>query len=313
MICLSNTVFNHYGSLLKNSNSQRYRAAEGCESRANESNNGGMCFNFNDTNGAIVEDDPARKIRLNDFVTDDMINEAMQFKPIVFVPFNEKLVELDIGKLGHNGNEFDDNFELTLYDVVQTYAVNADGTGGFMKYMNPTQHLTAPFINDFDTVTVKFEMPRLSAKYVGADLMLQIFQEYYNNSAYEIYNTSHVVNYGLMNWAMYLSYIPEGMFTGDEFTTPLARFIYEVFVNRSSTWTLSIGIDNTMTCSRMNAVLEANGNTSELLPQFLFMNNAPSYKVFGATVNDVSGTVVDALAYPSTKQLQTVTWKVTDK
>ena len=289
LVCLTNTIFNHYGVLQRNTNSTRYAIGDNDLNEVlAKSNMGGQCFAIDHQ---LLE-------QLDSFVKLNEILPNYTFGD--YVDINERLNQSEPRlenpndpagcKVLEDGSQMCSSYPIYFKAATETqkYGQNADGTGGFYKFKNPTQFMTATFINDLDDVSIALPMARMSAHYTGTTIISTLYHNLTTEKHNEIFLTSKSINGDLFNAPMLLSYIPPTMSMGDDFTTPIARFMYDGMITNSCNWSVSIGLDSTMSTSKINSAIQQHKNG--FCPQMLVLRLAVVSKINKAVANNKSST-----------------------
>lgn len=250
LLMLTNTVINHYGDL-RNENGTKVSPGTN-----DKYTNGGKCFNINE---AYVK---------NTF--DKGIDTTNMWDGETYIDINS----VTLNSTDVTGVDDETWMEKTLlYDKTETYGQSADGRGGYLKYINPTQKYTRQFINDENNVEVAFQMPRLSA-----DIDESFTQNFLKNilntlqkTDYQFYNVFSTDNKNIFTSIDYLYITPKGFEQLDN-VSPIARYIFEVLIQYSCKWYLTFPIENTMSMSKINynMLLYENGKNKNILPQYIW-------------------------------------------
>lgn len=250
LLMVTNTVINHYGDI---------RTETGIRVNANSKEkhtNGGQCFELNST------------------WIDNVYKKALDTTTIwdgeTYVSVNSLLINIkDI-----TGKEKDEEWmkSTKLHDKTHVYGQLADGTGGYLKYVNPTQKYTQQFINDIDNVEVAFQMPRLSAAINSkftTDFLFNIFTSLTTNKDYTFYNVYGTNNKDILTSMDYLYIVPSGLEQIDA-VSPICRYIFEVMIQYSCQWYITVPIDNTMSMMKItaNMMTYKDGKDKSFLPQY---------------------------------------------
>lgn len=260
LLMVTNTVINHYGDI---------RTEKGIRVTTNSTkntNNGGQCFALNST------------------WVENVYNKAFNTKVIWDC---ESYINADDIVLSEKDiTSYDDDTwmkKTKTYDETHMYGRNADGTGGFLKYINPTQKYTQQFINDIDNIEVAFQMPRLSASINDEfknNFLYNIFKTLTTNKDYLLFNVYNIDNKIIFTSMDYL-YIVPSEFEQIDNASPICRYIFEVLIKDSCKWYLTFPIENTMSMMKINSniLLYDEGNDKSILPQYIWTNSDINYKV----------------------------------
>ena len=250
LLMLTNTVINHYGDLRKDDGT---KVSPGTNDKYT---NGGKCFNINET---YIK---------NTF--DKGIDTTNMWDGETYIDINS----VTLNSTDVTGVDDETWMEKTLlYDKTETYGQSADGKGGYLKYINPTQKYTRQFINDENNVEVAFQMPRLSA-----DIDESFTQTFLKNilnalqkTDYQFYNVFSTDNKNIFTSIDYLYITPKGFEQLDN-VSPIARYIFEVLIQYSCKWYFTFPIENTMSMSKINynILLYNDGKDKNILPQYIW-------------------------------------------
>lgn len=250
LLMLTNTVINHYGDLRNEDGTKVSPGSTG------NFTNGGKCFNINES------------ITKNTF--DKGIDMNNMWDGETYINVNS-IVLNSTDVTGVNDDSWMEN--TLLYDKMETYGQNADGKGGFLKYINPTQKYTRQFINDENNVEVAFQMPRLSAG-IDESFTKNFLKNILNalqQKDYQFYNVFASNNKELFTSIDYLYITPKGFEQVDN-VSPIARYIFEILVQHSCKWYLTFPVENTMSMSKINynILLYDDGKDKKILPQYIW-------------------------------------------
>ena len=260
LLMVTNTVINHYGDI---------RTEKGIRVTTNSTkntNNGGQCFALNST------------------WIENVYNKAFGTKVIWDCESYINVDDIVLSAKDITG--YDDDAwmkETKTYDETHMYGRNADGTGGFLKYINPTQKYTQQFINDIDNIEVAFQMPRLSANINDEfknNFLYNIFKTLTTNKDYLLFNVYNIDNKIIFTSMDYLYIVPSGFEQIDN-VSPICRYIFEVLIKDSCKWYITFPIENTMSMMKINSniLLYDDGNDKSILPQYIWTNSDINYKV----------------------------------
>ena len=246
LLMVSNTVINHYGDLRNDS---------GLKVKSGNHTNGGQCFELNEK---WINNSYNLGINMNDIWDGES-----------FININELIIrEKDI--TGYDDSETWMK-NTSLHKETYLYGKNPDGTGGYLKYENPTQKYTHQFINDIDNVEVAFQMPRLSAdinETFRNEFIYNIFTTLTTNKDYMFYNVYNTVNRNILTSIDYVYIIPDGFEQVDN-VSPICRYIFEVLIKYSCKWFITIPIESTISMMKVNTNLLLNDNKN-ILPQYIW-------------------------------------------
>ena len=254
---LTNTVLNHYGDLRKD-DSTRLPAKE---KNSSSHTTGGQCF-------SIIP-----------------MYTRHTFKKITGLMWNRETyadastILLNSSDVTGYTDEDDTWMENTsVCDDLEIYGQNERGTGGFVKYVNPTQKYTRLFINDTQYVQVLFQMPRLSASVneTFRKTFLKTILNQLQTSAYQFNNVFAHVNKNFLTSIDYIYITPNGFEQVDR-VSPIARYVFEVLVKNACKWYLTFPIENTMSLMKINSVILSTtssvSNNKKFLPQYIWANS----------------------------------------
>lgn len=270
LLMLSNTVINHYGDL---------RGEDGTKIPAGsnkEHTNGGQCFSINESITKRIYEKGLNREEMWDCESYIGWNETILSEKEI-TGYGSDEVETDES----NDNSANETDELTdalewmtkssLCNETMIYGKNPDGSGGFMKYVNPTQKYTRQFIYDEDNIEVALELPRLSAgitKTFTSTFLKNIFISLQNKNDYQHFNVFSIKNKNLLTSIDYIYITPPGFEQIDN-VSPIARYIFEVLIQYSCKWILTFPIENTMSMSKINSrIIEDEG--IKYLPQYIW-------------------------------------------
>ena len=257
LLMLTNTVLNHYGDLRKD-DSTRVPAKE---KNSASHTTGGQCFLINP------------------------IYTKHTFKKITGIMWNRETyadastIILNSSDVTGYNDEDDIWMENTsVCDDLEIYGQNERGTGGFVKYVNPTQKYTRLFINDTQYVQVLFQMPRLSASVneTFRKTFLKTILNQLQTSAYQFNNVFSHVNKNFLTSIDYIYITPNG-FEQVDHVSPIARYVFEVLVKNACKWYLTFPIENNMSLMKINSVILSTtssiSNSKKFLPQYIWANS----------------------------------------
>lgn len=252
LLMVTNTVINHYGDIRTDAGT---RVSPGSKEKYS---NGGQCFEINPT------------------WIDNAYNQAINTKIIWDCETYENMNNLIVDEKNITKKEKHEEWmkDTLLYSQTHIYGKNPDGTGGFLKYVNPTQKYTQQFINDIDNVEVAFQMPRLSAGIntrFTKEFLYNIFNSLTTNKDYEFYNVYGMDNRNIFTSMDYIYIIPFGFEQIDN-VSPICRYIFEVLIQYSCKWHFTIPIENTMSMMKINSniLLYNDGKDISILPQYIW-------------------------------------------
>ena len=255
LLMVTNTVINHYGDI-------RTETGLRVNYNSNEKHTtGGQCFALNST-------------WMNN-VYKAALNTTTVWDGETYISSSNLFV--DEAEITGSENAEEWMKKTSVHTKTHAYAQNADGTGGFLKYVNPTQRYTQQFINDIDNVEVAFQMPRLSASINSkftTDFLYNIFTTLTTNKDYTFFNVYRIDNSVFLTSMDYISIIPTGYEQIDN-VSPICRYIFEVLVKDSCKWYITVPIENTMSMNKINSniLLFEDGKDKSILPQYLWANS----------------------------------------
>lgn len=235
ILMLSNTVINQYGSL---------RTLSGLMISGDESltthTNGGKCFKLNET---WIKNNYAKA------------NENLS-APIWDHSTYVNVDDLEVESTIITGRS-DWMLDVSTHGVTEVYLKNADGSGGYYKYVNPTQKYTRLFINDEPEIEVALKIPKMSAD-INDDFkknaLKNMFTHLTTDKNYQYYNVYSHVNRNLFTSMDYLNTTPVGFEQVDN-VAPLARYIFEALIQNSCKWNLVIPLEETMNFHKINTTI----------------------------------------------------------
>ena len=266
LLMVTNTVINHYGDI---------RTEKGIRVTTNSTkntNNGGQCFALNST------------------WIENVYNKAFSTKGIWDCESYINVDDIVLSEKDITG--YDDDAwmkETKTYDVTHMYGRNADGTGGFLKYINPTQKYTQQFINDIDNIEVAFQMPRLSATINDEfknNFLYNIFKTLTTNKDYLLFNVYNIDNKIILTSMDYLYIVPSGFEQIDN-VSPICRYIFEVLIKDSCKWYITFPIENTMSMMKINSNILLYDDDKSILPQYIWgksMDYRPLFRFIQKTL-----------------------------
>ena len=250
LLMLTNTVLNHYGDLKVNN--LRVKAGESTSG----SNKGGMCFSLNES---WVNNTFSKGLNTSEIWDGESYVEF----------YTAVLSTKDV-----TGEEKDEDWmtKTSLYDKTEVYAQATDGTGGYQKYVNPTQKYTRQFVNDENNVEVAFQMPRLGAA-VNEKFTKNFLKNIFAILQTEDYQFNNIFvnkNKNIFTSIDYIYLTPKGFEQLDN-VSPISRFIFEILVKDSCKWYLSFPVENSMSFMKINSVImSTSSNDKKLLPQYVW-------------------------------------------
>ena len=251
LLMVANTVINHYGDVR---NGSGVRVSSSLSSHTN----GGQCFELNES---WLKNSYKKAF---DFST---IWDGESY--IDVSTWSSSISEKDI-----TGSAETETWmkKTSLHSKTHIYGKNADGSGGYLKYVNPTQLYTHQFINDIDNVEVAFQMTRLSAGIndnFTKNFLFNIFNSLTTNKDYSSYNVYNTENKNLLTAIDYIYIIPSGFEQVDN-VSPICRYLFEVLVKHSCKWFITIPIESSMSMMKINSVMLSGGGGSggDNLPQY---------------------------------------------
>lgn len=159
------------------------------------------------------------------------------------------------------------------------YLDNASRTnksGGITRYKNPTKRITYQYINDYDGMKIKFQMPRISAsinEQFTKSFLYRAFETLTSTPTNEKYDTYRTKNKAILTSIDYMTLRPPEL---DEWKTessvaPVVRFIYTCLIENSCQWNLTIPINTTMSMGQINSqFIRLSNNDKSCLPQYLW-------------------------------------------
>ena len=254
LLMVTNTVINHYGDIRTDKGT---RVSPGSKEKYS---NGSQCFEINST------------------WINNTYNQAINTKIIWDGETYESINNLIVDEKNITNKEKHEEWmkDTLLHSQTHIYGQNADGTGGFLKYVNPTQKYTQQFINDIDNVEVAFQMPRLSAGIntrFTKEFLYNIFNSLTTNKDYEFYNVYNTDNRNIFTSMDYITIIPFGFEQIDN-VSPICRYIFEVLIKYSCKWYITFPIENTMSMMKINTtILQNNNNDNSYLPEYVWVDN----------------------------------------
>lgn len=163
----------------------------------------------------------------------------------------------------------------TPYETLEVYYTsNADlisESNGLVRYKNPTRQYTSLHLNDIDFIVIPFTMPAISAV-INETFEKSFLYNTYNtlttvtdNVKYDVYRTN---NKSLFTSMDYLTTRPPAL---DDYETedaglvsPTSRYIYNVLIENSCKWDLTVPLMNTMSMGQINNSI----GTLSQLPQY---------------------------------------------
>lgn len=291
LLMLSNTAINQYGDL------RNEAGTNGVLAGSNEKHtNGGQCFSINKTITESIYEKGLNGEEMWDCETyigwDEVILSEKEVTGYGSDEIDEGLNESNDENLNESNensatdksddNELNDDSttdesdalewmtKTSLCDETMIYGEDADGSGGYMKYVNPTQKYTRQFINDEGYIEVALKLPRLSAGITETftkTFLKNIFTSL-QKSVYQNFNVFSINNKNLLTSIDYIYITPFGFDQIDN-VSPIARYIFEVLIQDSCKWTLTFPIENTMSMSKINSrIIKDKG--IEYLPQYIW-------------------------------------------
>lgn len=250
LLMITNTIINHYGGI---------RSDKGLNVNADDTTtkhtNGGECFKL-------------KQSWIDATYSSVSFNAVWDGTSMIQV----KDAILPIEKITGSANDEKWMKDTEVETTVGVYGQNPDGTGGYKKYVNPTQKYTQQFINDIDNVKVAFEMPRLSAdinQMFRKDFLYNIFKTLTTNKDYQFFNVYGVPNRDVLTSMDYIYIVPEGLEQIDN-VSPICRYMFEVLIKYSCKWYITWPIENVMTFSKVNQAIKNTTKDDVLMPQFIW-------------------------------------------
>ena len=255
LLMVSNTIMNHYGDM---------RTDIGGPVKADSGTDvteGGKCFNLTSS-------------WLSNALSNG-INTSDIWDLETFISISELELSEDLITSSSNSDTW--MKETSVNNETQTFGASADGSGGYKKYVNPTQIYTQQFINDMDEIEVLFQMPRLGAnmnEWFRINYLYNIFSSLTKETKYSAYNIYNSQNRNLFNSIDYLYLTPKGYEQLDN-VSPICRYVYEVLIQYSCKWFLTFPVDSMMSMYKINKNI-LNTHKTEALPQYIWIDDTVS-------------------------------------
>jgi hypothetical protein len=184
-------------------------------------------------------------------------------KALLHVPFDGKFVPIETLE-----NNFQNNFEFTVDETVETYTEADLSQGGQVvtkeRFTNPTKWISYQLVNDNQVggIIQTFHIDLLGADmntYFKTSFFKSMYELLQTDANYSLFNMLKLPNKYLFSSADYLVLNPpnENILQKNKQVSTLTQFLFKCLVEYSTKWKLVIPLNNTMSFSYINTVTES--------------------------------------------------------
>ena len=195
---------------------------------------------------------------------------------------------------------------LEICNDLSVYNSNPKGGDAYLKYLNPSRLYTTTIIQDDQTPAEALYLHKIAvsnSEIMSRDIIYNLYaalagdKDKPADSKYLSYSLIKYQNSDLFYSFNYLTDTPEGMERANR-VSPTCQFLYKIILADAMRWLMYFPIDNTMTCSKINAevltTIGMNEENQNNLPQMIWAGNnvnvnhtsTADYDVFTPNDND---------------------------